>query len=153
MTAGLVFRRGGGSQVSYAFKHALVQDAAYGSLLLSRRQQLHARIAHILEERFPETVATEPELLAHHFGQASLVEKAVEYHELAGRRALSRSSLSEALVRFGNALNGLNRSSRIEGAYAARAFDSGGVGQHSSSSPRICRARNGCGIPAGTGTV
>ena len=107
VTAGLVFRRGGGSQVSYAFKHALVQDAAYGSLLLSRRQQLHARIAHILEERFPETVATEPELLAHHFGQASLVEKAVEYHELAGRRALSRSSLSEALFRFQNALNGL----------------------------------------------
>ena len=107
VTAGLVFRRGGGSQVSYAFKHALVQDAAYGSLLLSRRQQLHARIARILEERFPEMVATEPELLAHHFGQASLVEKAVEYHELAGRRALSRSSPSEALIRFGNALGGL----------------------------------------------
>ncbi len=107
VTAGLVFRRGGESQVSYTFKHALVQDAAYGSLLLSRRQQLHARIAHILEDRFPEITATEPELLAHHFGQASLVEKAAEYHELAGRRALSRSSLSEALVRFGNALTGL----------------------------------------------
>ncbi len=107
VAAGLVFRRGGSGEVSYAFKHALVQDAAYGSLLLSRRQQLHARIAQILEARFPETVATEPELLAHHFGQASLVEKAVEYHERAGRRALSRSSLSEALLRFGHALNGL----------------------------------------------
>jgi class 3 adenylate cyclase/predicted ATPase len=108
VAAGLVFRRGGGSQVTYAFKHALVQDAAYGSLLLSRRQQLHACIAQILEERFPETVATEPELLAHHFEQASLVGKAVEYHEQAGRRALSRSSLSEALLRFGNALEGLS---------------------------------------------
>ena len=108
VAAGLVFRRGGGSQTSYAFKHALVQDAAYGSLLLSRRQQLHARIARIIEESFPETVAAEPEVLAHHFSQASLLEKAVEYHELAGRRALSRSSLSEALVRFRNALNGLS---------------------------------------------
>jgi class 3 adenylate cyclase/predicted ATPase len=107
VTAGLVFRRGGGADTSYAFKHALVQDAAYSSLLLSRRQQLHARIATILEERFPEIVATEPELLAHHFTQAELVEKAVEYNELAGRRALARSVLSEAMVRFGNALSGL----------------------------------------------
>ncbi len=108
VAAGLVFRRGAGSQATYAFKHALVQDAAYNSLLLSRRQQLHARIATLLEERFPEIAGTEPELLAHHFGQAGLVEKSVQYNELAGRRALSRSVLSEALVRFGNALNGLS---------------------------------------------
>ncbi|THK34019.1 adenylate cyclase [Ensifer sp. MPMI2T] len=107
VNAGLVFRRGGEGQVTYAFKHALVRDAAYGSLLLSRRQQLHARIGQILEDRFPETVAAEPELLAYHFSQASLIEKAVEYHEQAGRRALSRSALSEALLRFENALNGL----------------------------------------------
>ncbi|CAH2405050.1 adenylate/guanylate cyclase domain-containing protein [Mesorhizobium ventifaucium] len=107
VASGLVFRRGSDSQVSYAFKHALVQDAAYSSLLHSRRQQLHARIALILEERFPEIVATEPELLAHHFGQAGLLEKAVEYNELAGRRALSRSVLTEALARFDNALSGL----------------------------------------------
>ncbi|CAH2407446.1 hypothetical protein [Mesorhizobium escarrei] len=85
-----------------------MQDAAYSSLLHSRRQQLHARIALILEERFPEIVATEPELLAHHFGQAGLLEKAVEYNELAGRRALSRSVLTEALARFDNALSGLS---------------------------------------------
>lgn len=107
VAAGLVFRRGGGSQATYAFKHALVQDAAYNSLLLTRRQQLHARIAGLLEERFPEIVATEPEILAHHFSQAELKEKAVEYNELAGRRALSRSSLSEALVRFETALKEL----------------------------------------------
>ena len=108
VAAGLVFRRGAGNQASYAFKHALVMDAAYHSLLLSRRQQLHARIARIFEERFPEIVATEPELLAHHFSQAGLVEKAVEYNEIAGRRALSRSVLSEAFVRFGSALDGLS---------------------------------------------
>ncbi|WP_192923170.1 adenylate/guanylate cyclase domain-containing protein [Sinorhizobium meliloti] len=108
VTAGLVFRRGSGSQASYAFKHALVQDAAYSSLLHSRRQQLHARIALILEERFPEIVATEPELLAHHFSQAGLMERAVEYNELAGRRALSRSVLTEALARFDTALSVLS---------------------------------------------
>ncbi|TIP71134.1 MAG: adenylate cyclase [Mesorhizobium sp.] len=108
VAAGLVFRRGSNSQVTYVFKHALVQDAAYSSLLHSRRQQLHARIASILEERFPKIVTTEPELLAHHFGQAGLVEKAVEYNELAGRRALSRSVLTEALARFDNALTGLS---------------------------------------------
>ncbi|MEZ2128700.1 MULTISPECIES: adenylate/guanylate cyclase domain-containing protein [unclassified Sinorhizobium] len=107
VAAGLVFRRGGGNQASYAFKHALVQDAAYSTLLHSRRQHLHARIAAILEER-PEVIATEPELLAHHFSHAGLVEKAVEYNELAGRRALSRSILAEALARFGNALSALS---------------------------------------------
>ena len=107
VTTGLVFRRGGPAQAVYLFKHALVQDAAYGSLLISRRQQLHARIAQVLEERFPETAETEPELLAHHFGQAGLAEEAVDYHERAGRRALARSALAEALSQFGGALDRL----------------------------------------------
>ena len=62
----LVFRRGTPPEATYSFKHALVQDAAYGTLLKSTRQQLHARIAQALEERFPETAETQPELLAHH---------------------------------------------------------------------------------------
>ena len=66
------------------FKHALVQDAAYGTLLKSRRQQLHARIAKVLEEQFPETAETQPELLAHHCTQAGLAEKAVDYWHKAG---------------------------------------------------------------------
>ena len=107
VAAGLVFRRGAGTQSNFAFKHALVQDAAYGSLLLSRRQQLHALIAGAIEERFPETVSTEPEILAHHFQQAGLFQRAVEYQELAGRRALARSLLTEAMTRFNNALAGL----------------------------------------------
>ena len=106
--AGIVFRRGRGNQASYAFKHALVQDAAYNSLLLTRRQQLHAQVGSILEERFPEIAATEPEVLAHHFSQAGLVEKTVEYNEAAGRRALSRSVIVEALSRFNSALSGIS---------------------------------------------
>jgi predicted ATPase len=65
--AGLVFRRGEGVRASHAFKHALVRDTAYESLLKSRRQQLHTRIAQALEERFPEAAAAEPELLARHY--------------------------------------------------------------------------------------
>jgi class 3 adenylate cyclase/predicted ATPase len=111
---GLVFRRGPPTRLSYIFKHALVQDAAYNSLLISRRQQLHATIAQMLEERFPETAAAEPEVLAHHFGQAGLVEKAVEYHVQAGRRAIAQSAVSEALAHFGSALD------RLEGLPRSR---------------------------------
>jgi predicted ATPase len=107
VTTGLVFRRGASTRATYVFKHALVQDAAYNSLLISRRQQLHARIAQVIEERFPDAAAAEPELLAHHFGQAGLVEKAVEYHERAGRRAIAQSAVSEALAQFGTALERL----------------------------------------------
>jgi predicted ATPase len=103
-STGLVFRRGSPTHASYLFKHALVQDAAYNSLLISRRQQLHGRIAQVLEERFPDTSAVEPELLAHHFSQAGLVEKAIEYHERAGRRAISQSAVVEALAQFDRAL-------------------------------------------------
>jgi predicted ATPase/class 3 adenylate cyclase len=101
----LVVRNGTPSQAIYCFKHALVQDTAYASLLLSRRQQLHGRIARILEERFPETVARQPELLAHHWTQASLVEKAIVYWEQAGRLAVRRSAMVEAISHFRMALD------------------------------------------------
>ena len=81
---------------TYQFKHALVQDAAYASLVRSRRQQLHGQIAHALEQRFPEIVATEPEILAHHFAEAGTVERAIEYWLKAGQRAVSRSANIEA---------------------------------------------------------
>ena len=82
---GLVFRRGTPPDATYTFKHALVQDAAYDSLLKSKRAQLHAQIAQLLEKDFPDTVANEPELLAHHFTQAGLNSEAVPYW--LGRRA------------------------------------------------------------------
>jgi predicted ATPase/class 3 adenylate cyclase len=95
--AGLIFRREDAQQASYAFKHALVQDAAYQSLLRSSRQKLHARIAGVLEERFPEIVETDPGFLAHHCTEASLSARAVDYRLKAGMRAIERSGAVEAV--------------------------------------------------------
>jgi predicted ATPase len=90
--------------VSLQFKHALVQDAAYATLLRSRRQELHGRIARVLEEAFPETVETQPELLAHHYTQAGLTEQAIGYWQRAGERALERSANLEAYRHFGQGI-------------------------------------------------
>jgi class 3 adenylate cyclase/tetratricopeptide (TPR) repeat protein len=104
--ADLIYRRGTPPDAEYSFKHALVQDAAYGTLLRSRRQQLHARIAATLEDRFPEIVTAQPALLAHHCTAAGLTEQAVAYWLAAGRHALARSAAAEAaaLLRRGLAL-------------------------------------------------
>ena len=95
--AGLVFRRGVPPRASFMFKHALVQDAAYGTLLRTQRQALHLRIGKVLEEQFLETAAIQPELLAHHYTQAALFEPAIEYWRKAGERALRRSANIEAV--------------------------------------------------------
>jgi class 3 adenylate cyclase/predicted ATPase len=96
--AGLLFVRGAPPESAYIFKHALVQDAAYGTLLRSRRQRLHSRIATTLESRFPEIAAAQPALLAHHFTAAGLAERAVEYWLKAGQRALAHSAMAEAVA-------------------------------------------------------
>jgi class 3 adenylate cyclase/predicted ATPase len=98
--AELVFRRGEPPESSYAFKHALVRDAAYESLLKTQRQQLHARIARALEEHFPETAEAEPELLARHCAEAGLAEQAVDYRRRAGEHALARSAMAEAAAQL-----------------------------------------------------
>jgi class 3 adenylate cyclase len=98
--AELIYRRGTPPDAEYTFKHALVQDAAYGTLLRSRREQLHARIATALEDRFPEIVAAQPALLAHHCSEAGLTEKAVDYWLAAGRQAWGRSAPAEAVARL-----------------------------------------------------
>jgi len=95
--AELVFRRGEPPEANYTFKHALVRDAAYESLLKSRRQQLHGQIAHAFEDRFPEILASQPEIVAHHFTEAGLVEPAIDYWLKAGNLALSRSANAEAV--------------------------------------------------------
>ena len=82
----------------YTFKHSLVQDVAYQSLLKFRREQLHARIARALEGRFPETAATRPELLAQHYTAAGLHDQAVDYWHQAGQRASERSANLEAIA-------------------------------------------------------
>ena len=95
--AELVFRRGEPPEAIYSFKHALVRDAAYESLLKSRRQQLHGQIARTLEERFADIVASQPEIVAHHFTEAGLVEPAIDYWLKAGQHAARRSANAEAL--------------------------------------------------------
>ena len=96
----LVFRRGEPPQASYSFKHALVRDAAYHTLLKSRRQQLHARVAQVLEARFPEVAETEPEVLARHCTEAGLLEKAVVYWHKAGQLAIDRSAVAEGVAQL-----------------------------------------------------
>jgi len=95
--AELVFRRGEPPEAVYSFKHVLVRDAAYESLLKSRRQQLHGQIARALEERFVDIVASQPEIVAHHFTEAGLVEPAIDYWLKAGQQAARRSANAEAL--------------------------------------------------------
>ena len=95
--AGLIFRRGTSLRATFMFKHALIQDAAYSTLLRSQRQALHARIGSMLTEQFPEIAVTEPETLAHHYTQAGLLEVAIDYWHKAGERALRRSAMVEAV--------------------------------------------------------
>jgi predicted ATPase/class 3 adenylate cyclase len=105
--AGLVFRHGTPPNATYTFKHALVQDAACGTLLRGDRQRLHARIAEAFEERFPERIAREPELLAHHFAQARQPERAIRYWLKAGERAAGRSANLEAIRHLTRGLEAL----------------------------------------------
>jgi predicted ATPase len=95
--AELVYQRGIPPQAIYLFKHALVQDTAYQSLLKSRRQQLHQQIAQVLEARFAEVRGTQPELLAHHYTEAGLLAQAIPYWQKAGQQAVKRSANSEAI--------------------------------------------------------
>ena len=96
--AELVYQQGGPPQAIYTFKHALIQDTAYQSLLRSTRQQYHQRIAQVLEGRFPETTETQPELLAHHLTEAGLHAPAVEAWRKAGQRSAARSAYVEAIA-------------------------------------------------------
>ena len=95
--AELVYQRGLPPQAHYLFKHALIQDTAYQSLLKSTRQQYHQQIAQVLAERFPETVETQPELVAHHYTEAGLIAQAIPYWQQAGQRAIQRSANVEAI--------------------------------------------------------
>ncbi len=102
--AGLLFRQGVPPHATYLFKHALVQDAAYGTLLREPRRALHARIAETLEGQFAEIAANQPELLARHCAEAGLIEKAAGLWAKAGQRSLERSALFEAVELLTRAL-------------------------------------------------
>jgi predicted ATPase len=102
--AGLLLRQGPAPHATYLFKHALVQDAAYGTLLREPRRSLHARIAETLESQFAEIAESQPELLARHYTEAGLIEKAARLWGIAGQRSLARSALVEAAEQITRAL-------------------------------------------------
>ena len=104
IAAGLLFRQGVPPHANYLFKHALVQDAAYGTLLREPRRALHARIAETLEIQFAEIAESKPELLARHCTKAGLIEKAAVLWGKAGQRSLARSALVEAAEQLTRAL-------------------------------------------------
>ena len=104
IAAGLLFRQGVPPHATYLFKHALVQDAAYGTLLREPRRALHARIAETLEGQFAEIAESQPELLARHCTEAGLIEKAAGLWGKAGQRSLERSALVEAVEQLKRAL-------------------------------------------------
>src|SRR5277367_2488158 len=117
--ADILFVEGDGAHATYRFKHALIQDAAYDSLLKSRRQALHAQAAEILRE----SASPEPEAIAHHFTQASLDDLAIEWWGKAGDRALRRSAFQEAIAHLGKAIAMADR----EGATARRSIGGSAV--------------------------
>jgi class 3 adenylate cyclase len=100
VAAELLYQRGLPPQATYVFKHALIQDTAYQSLLRSTRQQQHQRIAQVLEARFPEVIETQPELLAQHYTEAGLIAQAIPYWQRAGEHAVERSAHVEAVGHF-----------------------------------------------------
>jgi predicted ATPase len=105
MEAELLYQRGVMPQATYLFKHALIQEAAYQSLLRSTRQYYHQRAARVLTEQFPETAETHPELIAHHYTEAACNEEAVPYWQRAGQRAIERSAHVEAVAHLTQGLD------------------------------------------------
>ena len=103
--SGLLFRQGLPPFATYLFKHALVQDAAYGTLLREPRRALHSRIADTIESQFAEIAENQPELLARHCSEAGLIEKAIGLWARAGQRSLERSALMEVIAQFTRALD------------------------------------------------
>ncbi len=105
VAAGLLFRQGSPPDATYLFKHALVQDAAYSTLLREQRRALHARIANVLEEQFPDIAEHQPELLARHCTEAGSIEKAADLWGKAGQRSLARSALVEGVEQLARSLD------------------------------------------------
>jgi len=107
VNAGLVYQRGAIPGAIFSFKHALVRDAAYFTVLRGSRRQLHARIAEALEAHLPELVDNQPELYAQHYAEAGMLEKSVIFWGKAGRRSAARSAVAEAAAQFQKALDQL----------------------------------------------
>ena len=150
IAAGLLFRQGVPPHATYLFKHALVQDAAYGTLLREPRRALHARIAETLESQFAEIAENQPELLARHCTEAGLIEKAAGLWGKAGQRSLARSALVEAAEQLTRALDQI---ATLPATPALRREADQASGRaHNPTHPcqRLCGAGNQGGCGAGT---
>jgi class 3 adenylate cyclase/tetratricopeptide (TPR) repeat protein len=130
--ADILFVEGDGAQATYRFKHALIQDAAYDSLLKSRRQALHAQAAEILRE----SASPEPEAIAHHFTQAGLDDQAIEWWGKAGDQALRRSAFQEAIAHLGKAIAMVDKA----GATARRSIGGSAVPNQRTTQLHVARA-------------
>jgi len=138
IAADLLFRQGVPPHASYLFKHALVQDAAYGTLLREPRRALHARIAETLERQFAEIVESHPELVAHHCTEAGLIEKAAGLWGKAGKHSLARSAFVEAAVQLTRALAQI-AALPTTATFASRADQaSGRPGEYSHAHQGLC---------------
>ena len=147
IAAGLLFREGVPPHATYLFKHAMLQDAAYGTLLREPRRALHARIAEALERQFPEVAESQPELLARHCTEAAMIEKAAGLWGKAGQRSLGRSALIEAAEQFKRALDQI---AILPTTTTLRRRGNRAAGRAHNSSPpyqRVCCAGDagGCG--------
>ena len=138
--AELIYQQGVPPQASYMFKHALIQEAAYQSLLRRTQQQYQLRIAQVLAERFPETAETQPELLAHHYTEAGLGEQAVGYWQRAGQRALERSAYVEGISHLGMGLHLLKALPETTERIRTRTHHAAGFGPSATRDQRICSA-------------
>ena len=150
LQAGLLFRQGVPPHATYLFKHALVQDAAYGTLLRDPRRALHARIAETLESQFADIAENQPELLARHCTEAGLIEKAAGLWGKAGLRSLERSALVEAAEQLTRALGQI---ATLPATPALRREADQASGRaHNPTHPcqRVCRAGNQGRCGAGT---
>jgi predicted ATPase len=122
--ADIVLVQGLPPESDYHFKHALIQDAAYENLLKSRRQVLHRRVAETLRDRFADTAAAQPEVLAHHFTHAGLTDAAIEWWGKAGDQALRRSAFQEAIAHLGKAIEMADREAEVAPDAAAASASS-----------------------------
>jgi class 3 adenylate cyclase/tetratricopeptide (TPR) repeat protein len=114
VAAGVIFRRGVPPNAEYVFKHALLQDVAYGSLTRRSRQELHARIASVFEQAFPGLAEGQPERLAHHHAEGGALEKAAAYSLKSGLRALAKSAMTEAAAQLRKGLDLLSSSPKSD---------------------------------------
>ena len=151
--AELVYQRGVPPQATYLFKHALIQDAAYQSLLKNKRQQYHQQIAQVLAARFPETVETQPELLAYHYTEAGLKEQAIPYWQQAGQRAAQRSANTEAITHLSNGLELLKTLPDTLERSPARTEVTDHSGSGVDGPQRLCRPGSGTRLYPGFGAV